>query len=666
MPESGFTQLLIALAVTVSVVALFTRLRLAPVIGYLIVGLLLGPSGFGMLTGDHSLDFLAELGIVFMLFALGLEFSLPQMVAMRRLVFGLGSAQMVICSFVFMVAGHSFGLSWMMAFVTGTALAMSSTAVLIKLLLEQGNLHSRKGQIAVSTLLFQDIIAIPLLILIPTLAGQGGEWQLTGFAIALLKGIAVVAALLAAGKWLLPPLFDQIAASKSEETFVLFTLLVALLAGAFTHLMGLSMALGAFLTGMMLSESQYRHQVEAEIRPFRDILLGLFFITVGALLNLQLALESWWLVLFILVLLMLFKSLLIFALARAMGERPVNAVAGGLLLCQAGEFGFVLMALANQHQLVDSLTTTVILSAGIASMMLTPVLVRHVNALSRLLAGKADEPEQPTDVVSESSHDLADHVILCGFGRVGQTIGRFLKQSGVPYLAFDLDPMRVQEARAGGERIYFGDARKPTLLRAAGIERAKMLVITFDSFRTSVQMLHQIRKLRDEMPVLVRTRDDAHLADLQNAGATEVVPETLEAGLMLVAHTLTLLGTPVREIVLELQKVRRNRYRLMHGFFHGESSDVSQQSELDRIRLHPVSLADTGSAIGKTLSEVDWPGLKVEVAAIRRGEEEILDPREDFLLQSHDIVVLSGDPDAIEEAENQLLSGKHLHSVHSH
>lgn len=573
-----FAELLLLLGGSVLLVVLLHRLRIPSLLAFLLMGAACGPGGFGVITDSAGIHTLAEFGVVFLLFTLGLEFSLPRLIALRATVFGIGSLQVLACGSLFFVAAWLAGLPPAAAVVIAGGLALSSTAIVSRELVATGQLHSRHGQVSIGILLFQDIVAVFLLILLPVFTGLG-TGQPLGAALAepVWRGTLLFLAMLAAGRWLLPRLLEESARTRSGETFMLTALAVALFAAWVTQLAGLSMALGAFLAGMVLGESRYRHQIESDIRPFRDLLLGLFFISVGLMLDLALLRDHWPWVLACGLLLLLAKAALIALLARALRESPETALRTGLALAQGGEFFFALLALGTRESLIATDVASFLVAVTVVSMALTPPLLRHGNVISAWLLDRmplfaARTPETLPDVerLAAAGAGLSRHVVILGYGRVGQTIARFLRLQQVPFVALDTDVVRIREAQRAGDAVFFGDPLRHDILHAAGLDRAALLVISFDDVPGALRILAQVRELRADVPVLVRTRGDEGLDQLQAAGATEVVPETLEAGLMLVSHVFTLLGTEPERIDKLLAQTRRHRYRLMHGIRKGD------------------------------------------------------------------------------------------------
>ncbi|TNI80161.1 potassium transporter [Aeromonas sobria] len=645
--------MLILLFTAVLLVATFRRLGLPVILAYLIAGVLLGPHGLAVITGQSIMQTIAELGIVFLMFSLGLEFSLPKLLAMRRLVLGVGGLQVLLTSLLFFALAWWWGLGLAQSLVVAGTLALSSTAVVIKQLGEQKQLHTRRAQLGVSVLLFQDLAVVPLLVMIPILAQPDvqGSALAAEIAWATLKGLFALLTLLAVGKWLLPLLFHEVARARSDELFVLSALLVALLAAFMTHSLGLSMALGAFLAGMMLGESHYRHQLEVDIKPFRDVLMGLFFITIGMAMDWELVARAWWQVLVCVVLLVLCKSLLVLLAGRLMGERKRDSMAAGIMLSQVGEFGFVLLALALHHGLLDQQLVSLLIGIGIISIAMTPWLVTQAHSLARSLT---DPALLTRSEVAQSGLSKNQHVIIAGFGRAGQTCARFLKIEEIPFLALDLDPERVSEAKLAGEQVAFGDASRRDILLAAGLLRARLVIITFDDRKRVEAMLALIRELAGDLKVLVRTRDDSFLEQYKQAGAFEVIPESQEGALMLVSHLLLNCDIPIGRVIRRMEHERSSQYRFLHGFYWGDQSASNLEADQLLERLHPLLLHDQAWAVGHEVRELSLDEIRIK--EIQRGDQS-LEPRPELVLAAGDRLILFGTVVAMEQAEQRLLEG---------
>lgn len=657
---SGLELTLLLLGSAVLGVVAFRTLHLPPMLGYLAVGVLIGPHALGLAAETASTHALAEFGVVFLMFSIGLEFSLAQLRAMRRIVFGLGMAQVVLTivaamlgALLFSMWMPSLAVSWQAAFALGGALAMSSTAIVVKLLTERLELESEHGRRIIGILLFQDLAVVPLLILIPSLAKNPEDLAAT-LAWAGVKAAAVLALLLFFGQKLMRGWFTLVAKRRSQELFMLNLLLVTLGAAWITERAGLSLALGAFVAGMLISETQFKHQVEEDIKPFRDVLLGLFFITIGMLLNLRLVLEHWWLVLALLVLPVLLKFALIALLAKMFGSSDGVAMRTGLALAQAGEFGFVLLNLASGSKLIDPFLMQLVLASMVLSMLVAPFVIAHSDKIVMKIASN-EWMMQSLQLTQLASRTMAaqKHVILAGFGRSGQSVATLLSDEKLPWYALDLDPERVQEAQAAGSNVSYGDAGRREALIAAGINRASALVITFADTRAALKVLHLVHELAPTLPVIVRSHDDSDLEVLRMAGATEVVPEALESSLMLASHALVVVGVPLRRVVHRVQSARDERYASMRGYFHG-ASDVTDDPEHMYVRLHSVVLGEDAKAAGRRLDELGLDELGAEVTGIRRARMRV-EPAAETVLQADDVVVLRGSADAVTRAEGRLL-----------
>ena len=574
-----FANLLIILASSLVVIALFRRLQLPPVLGYLCVGLLVGPTALNWVNDSPDLPDLAELGVVFLLFSLGLEFSLPKMLALRRVVFGLGSLQVICTSLVLGGLLYAFGMSVNAAFLLGAGLALSSTAIVSKELTSLGEIFSRHGQNAIGVLLFQDVVAVLLLTLVPVFSGHSDQAWYWALPVTLGKTVILFVGLLITSRLLLPRLFHEVAASRSAELFVLLALVIVLVTAWLTHLLGLSPALGAFLAGMLLGESHYRHQIEADIRPFRDILLGLFFVSIGMLIDLQLFVHDGFLILGLTLALLLLKGGVVAILVKLRGSDGETAWRSGLALAQGGEFCFALMAQMQLNSLIPPEIASHLLAATFCSMLLTPLLLRAAPQIAASLHRKSNEEAELEEIAAQNA-ELQGHVVMCGYGRVGQSIGRFLRSEGQEFVALDYDPDRIQEATKAESCVHYGDARRGDLLRAVGLDRARLLVIAVDNTEVAMTVLKEARLITIDVPILVRTRDDSLLPELKAAGATEVVPELLESSLMLASHALILLGLPERTVRRRVDEVRHDRYHLLEGCL--ETPDTRDASGFSR------------------------------------------------------------------------------------
>ncbi len=657
--------LLYLVAAVLGVVAC-RMLRLPPMLGYLAVGVLIGPNALALAKDTAGVKYLAEFGVVFLMFVIGLEFNLPKLRSMRTLVFGLGFSQVVLTvlgavignsllMLVFGWLGYRWGLSWQGAVVLGSAMAMSSTAIVVKMMAERLELESEHGRRVMGVLLFQDLAVVPLLVLIPAL-GDSGPDMARALGLALVKATVLLTLLLVGGQWVMRWWLTLVARRKSEELFVLNLLLITLGLAWLTEMAGLSLALGAFVAGMLVAETEYKHQVETDIRPFHDVLLGLFFITIGMKLDWRPVLEEWPLVVLLTVLPVLTKAVLVAALARAFKATPGVAIRTGLYLAQAGEFGFVLLTLGADEGLVGARWLSPVLACMVLSMLATPFVILSSNRIVMKLSASEWllQSVQLTSIAKKSIKTEA-HVIIAGYGRSGQNLASLLSQEHIPYMALDLDPDRVRQAAAAGQSVVFGDAARLPSLIAAGLSRASAVVVSYNDTPSALKILRLVRDHAPSVPVIVRTIDDTDIERLREAGATEVVPEAIEGSLMLAAQALALVGVPMRRVIRLTRDARDARYHLLRGYFHGSDDDTAE--ELQQARLTSVTLPMVAACVGQPLANLALHALGVQVVSVRLASGAVVAASDTLVLGAGDTLVLSGLPEPLSLAEARLLRG---------
>ena len=655
MNDPIFHDILILLSIAVFVVVVFQRLHIPPSLGYLLVGALVGPHALQLIPDTQHGRVLAEFGIVFLLFTIGLNFSLPQILTLRHLVFGLGAAQIVLTCLTVGLLAWMFGLSPVAALVVGAAFAQSSTTIISKQLMEQGEDQTQHGRLAVAMSVFQDIMAVPFIVVIPVLgSNMDSLWQPLGWA--LVKAILACAAIFLIGRWLLKPLFHEVATRRSPELFTLTVLLATLGAAWITDRLGLSLALGAFIAGMMLSETEFRHQVESSIRPFRDVLLGLFFITIGMLLDIAALPKIWYWAVLGAVGLLIIKTVIVALTSRIAGIDKRTALRTGIVLAVGGEFGFAVLSIAILAKVISPDHAQVVLTAILFSMILAPFLIRHNDWLvNRAVRHIAAYPDVPT--ISGQLKSLRNHVVICGYGRIGQAVGHSLEEVAVPYVALDLDHGRVREAHAAGEPVYYADSAERDILEAVGITSARLLVISHNDLSSTRKVLAHVRALNSSLPVMVRTVDETYVDELLELGATEVVPEALEAGMMISSHALMLVGVPVSRVIRRMRELRSNRYRLLREVFRDEGiiPGVIEQRKVKEC-LHSVALPERAYAVGRAIREIKLQRLMV-TAILHEGTRQ-LNPSAETVLKVGDVVVLFGTNEDLQLGEARLLTGK--------
>ncbi|MFZ9547249.1 MAG: cation:proton antiporter [Burkholderiaceae bacterium] len=660
--ESLLGIIVVLLVVSVGTVAAARALKLPPLVGYLVVGLLLGPHALALAPDTDVTRWLAEIGVVFLMFSIGLEFSLPKLRAMRSLVFGLGGLQVgftvlaVVAAVLLTQDLH--GMGWQAGVALGGAMAMSSTAMVMRLASDRGEIESAHGRPVVGVLLFQDLAVVPLLVLIPALAGigaDGGQGLSTALGLAFGKSVLVLAIALLIGQRIVRPWLTLVARRKSQELFTLNVLLMTLGLAWITEHAGLSLALGAFLAGMLISETEFRYQVEADVKPYRDVLMGLFFISVGMLLDFEVVTQQWALIAALVVGPMIFKFALISALAKVFRVANGPSLKTGLWLCQAGEFGFVLLDPAGLSGIVPAEILQPIQAAMVISMLLAPFIIERSDGwILRVVRNEWLARSLELHRIAAQTMGSDRHVIVCGFGRCGQNLAQMLDGEKVPYVALDLDPQRTREAAAAGQSVVFGDAARKETLVAAGIHRANTLVITYADRVSAIHVIHTARHLAPALPIVVRSRDDGDLDSLRAAGATEVIPEVVEGSLMLASHALALAGVPLHRVIRRIREVRDTRYAMLRGYFHGSTDDANERGS--DILLKSFSVPVAAGCVGQHLEALGLIEISVEVNNIRRGRMQ-LELDQNLVIQAGDVIVMRGSSEALAIAE-ELLSGR--------
>lgn len=648
--DNALFQIVLLLATTVFVVLLFQRLKIPSSLAYLAVGVLLSAHTAGPVIRNDYITAIAEFGIVFLLFTIGLNFTVAQIYALRHTIFGLGTGQVVLTTAVIGMGAWAAGLPASASFVIGAVFAQSSTTIISRQLSEQGESETRHGRLGTAMSVFQDVTAVPFVIIIPVLGYAAASEVAGSLLVALVKAALAAAGVLLAGRFLLRRFFHSVTESRSAELFTLTVLFVSLAAAGITGAFGLSMAFGAFLAGMVLGETEFRHQVEATVKPFRDVLLGLFFVSIGMLFQPALLPVVWFEALLGAIALIGVKLILVTLLVRWSGVDSPTAFRTGLLLSVGGEFGFALLALGLGAGLLDEHTGQTVLTAVLLSMVAAPVLIRFNRPLSAWLIRRRQTEQLLDDGTAILPEGAESHVIICGFGRTGQMIARFLENERIDYIALDIDPQIVGEASLAGQPVYYADSSDPAVLDTIGLQRARLLVISHNDRAVALKTLACVRQSRQGMPVLVRARDEGEADELRKAGAVEVIPETLEAGMTIASHALMSLGVPMRKVTRYVMEQRAARYPMLRELFRGTEDMLAQGQDLER--LHSVKVEENAAAAGRQVSELNSTGCAV--TAIVRGEERIRYPEADTLIQVGDVLVLLGAPDSLADAERRL------------
>ena len=657
MDHTALNEGLTLLAISLLVVWVLKRMKLPPILGYLFVGVLVGPYSLGWLPEGEHIKTLAEIGVVFLLFMVGLEFSLSRLIAMRATVFGLGSCQVVISTLSGGFIAWLTGIEWQAALIVGGALALSSTAIVAKQLTDQLEMQARHGQLTIAILLFQDLAVVPFLVIIPILSMGHDQSLIQPMLIAIAQGIFAIFIMLQVGRWLLRPFYHLVARTHSAEIFTLATLFIALTAAWLTNQLGLSLALGAFLAGLMLSETEYKNQIEADIRPFRDVLMGLFFISVGAQLDVSIIFREWFWIGLLTAGLIVGKGAVIAILTRLLGYELPVAFRTGLILGQAGEFGFAILMVAISNSLLTLQETQPIIAAALLSMLITPILIRYNGRITETLFRGTYKAglNAPTKELNSACETLSGHVIICGFGRIGQNLANILREMNIPYVALDLDHSLIQEAWEAGENVFYGDSTHAEILKKAELVRASALIITFDDALIAEHIIKSARQINTNIPIVVRCKDDQYMDNLHSVGASNVVPESFEASMMLAIHVLQHMGISTDKSLAFVAQAREDDYRQLRGYFRGEESLGMDQP--DALRLHTVILSPDSYAVGKSMDLIDLDKINTTILAVRRGRTRLNSFDKSFQFEIGDAVVIEGIQSAVLNAEKYLLRG---------
>jgi len=554
-----FVDILVFLAAAIIIVPIFQRIKVSPILGYLAAGVIIGPFGLALISDSKSAHTLAEFGVVFLLFMIGLELSLERLRSIGIKIFLLGLAQVVISSVVLGLIAYALGLPAKAAIIIGTGLALSSTAFVMKYLSEKGERATRFGLIVFAILLVQDLAVVPFLILVDLLGNEGSSF-VEAFGGAAVRGTIALIVVVVLGRVLLKPLYKMIASTRSSELFVAATLLVVLGTGWIMTLAGLSMTLGAFLAGVLLSETQYRHQIEADIRPFRGILLGLFFMMIGMSIDISIILEQWLIVSGLLIGLLLTKTVIIVILSKIMGNKIAISIKVGLALAQGGEFGFVMFGAALTLGLIAANLANILLATIALSMIVTPLMF----SLGKFIEAKINrDKELSTDIKDSDKNELNAQVLIAGFGRVGQTVAKVLSDANISYIALDLDQNRVAKCRKNGMNVFYGDTDQIKVLQSAGADQVQVAVITLDNKITSKNVVSSLRKNYPQLPIYVRAKDRKQSHILAEAGASAMVSEAAEASLQLGSIVLASLNVSADEIASVMDDYREDDYALL-------------------------------------------------------------------------------------------------------
>ncbi len=669
---SALELVLMLLAVSVFAVVVLSAFKLPPLIAYLVVGVVVGPHAINIAGESEAIAVLGELGVVFLMFTLGLEFNLAKLKTLSKYVFGLGLAQVSLTIFATIAlasgVGHLskvgvipegfastlMGIDWRVGLVVGGAFAMSSTALVVKMLAEKRELETEHGKRVFSVLLMQDLAVIPLLIMVPALAsGSSGPQLAEEIGLAAFKAVALLIILLRFGPWIMGNWFRTVVKLKSHELFTLNVLLASLFFAWLTKQFGLSMELGAFVAGMLIAETDFKDQVEEDIKPFRDLLLGLFFVTIGMKIDFGVMIGQWQTVLLLACIPVLLKFALVAGLAKVLGASSGTAIRTGIWLAQAGEFGFVILSQAVIVKLLPDALSQPIIAAMLISLLVSPFLIMRANSLALRVSGQEWMLRSlQLQKVASQTLKQQNHVVICGYGRSGQGLAHLLEAEKVAFVALDLDPDRVSDASKAGEPVVFGDASRRETILAAGLHRAKAVAITFADDKAVIKLIKVIKELAPKVPILVRGGAEADMNAFKQAGASTVVPEIAEGSLMLAANVLSVAGISAQSVQARVQQVRDSRYESLRGVFLGSDDREHETIEASRMQLHTVLVGPNCYAKGRALSTLDLSGAKVSVLV--RNRERMIDPNGVQILQEGDALVLEGSHEQVQAAELKL------------
>lgn len=649
--QFGFLRdLVIVFAVGGVVVYGLRAVKLPAILGLLLAGAAMGPHGLSLVDDVHRVEVLAEIGVVLLLFTIGLELSIAQLLRMWRNLLGAGGGQVLLCIVAIAGLGAALRGGFGEPVFWGFLASLSSTAIVLRLLGERAQLGAPVGRLSLGVLLFQDLCIVPLMLLTPFLAGRGsgaGDLVLT-----LLKATAVVVGVVIAARKLVPPILLRVVRTRSRELFLTLLLVLCLGTAWLTSLAGLSLALGAFLAGLAISESEYSHQAMAEAIPFRDAFGGLFFISVGMLMDVVFLVKNLPLVGVVVLAIIVVKTLTAALPAFLIGHPLHVALHAGFALAQVGEFAFVLSRSGVELGLLDAKSYQVFLSASVMTMLLTPLLMFLGERLAKRVPQRVLGSGVAATQMRESQHpELDDHVVIAGYGVNGQNVARALGAAGIPYAILEMNPETVRTARERGEPIHYGDCTRAAVLEGLGIERARMYVVAISDAASTRQSVSVARSLSSDLYILVRTRFVSEIEELRKIGADEVIPEEFETSVEIFARVLDRFDVP-RNVILDLVgRVRSGMYDMLRGTEPVRRSLAGSIDKLEGVNVDRLLLKEDSPAVGRSLAELDLRNKAgVTVLAIQRGVDANSNPGADFKLEAGDVLLLMGDPAALDAA----------------
>ena len=649
-------ELVIVLTATIAIVFVFQKLRLPNIVGFLLTGVIIGPHGFQLIQSVDEVETLAEIGVVLLLFTIGLEFSLETILSVQRRVVWAGLLQVVLTTLVVLAVARLLGASVEVGLFYGFLVSLSSTAIVLRIYHDRGEINSLQGRLASGLLLFQDLCVVPMMLLLPVLAGSGQD-SIFLIVWVLAKSLITLVAIVWTARKLLPRLLHQVALLRNREIFVLFVVLVCFGTAWLTSETGLSLALGALVAGLVISESELSHQIVADILPLRDCFSGIFFISIGMLLNLGLLSQDFRITLLELLLMIGIKSLVLFAVFWWLYRSIRLGVVLGLGLAQIGEFSFVLAKAGINFKLLSPADGQIFLAASILSMMATPFLIQWAHAWAFGFEGLFKDTgfNRSTSGGANETASATGHVIVVGYGLNGQNLARVLKEVSIPYRVLEMDPDLVRSAKAGGEPISFGDGTRPEILQQVGIDKARILVVAISDPAATARLVSQARRLRTDLYIIVRTRYVAEIDHLYRLGANQVIPEEFETSVEIFARVLQEYHIPRNVISLQVDLIRREHYGTLRGIrLQGKQLDALSQF-LVGTTSDIFSIVEASPAIGKSLEEINLPLRSgVSVIAVVRDGKSYPNVGNDFKLAVGDMLVLLGGHKALDDAAQIL------------
>jgi len=649
-------QLIIVLAATISIVFVFQKLRLPTIVGFLLAGVIIGPNGLQLITSLSQVETLAEIGVVLLLFSIGLEFSFETIVSVQRRVIWAGLLQVGLTILLVLALTRFFGLSIEIGIFYGFLLSLSSTAIVLRIYNDRREINSIQGRLASGVLLFQDLCIVPMMLLLPVL-GQTGKGSLVSIVWAVAKALFALVLIVWAARRFLPRLLHQVALLRNREIFILFVVLICLGTAWLASESGLSLALGALIAGLVISESELSHQIIADVLPLRDCFSGIFFISIGMLLNLDLLTRDFLTPLMNLLLIVGIKSLLIFAVFWWLYGSIRLAVLLGLSLAQVGEFSFILAKAGINYKLLTPANEQLFLAGSILSMIATPFLIQSVHGLAVGLEAMLGGSQESTSAgeTAASENVAQGHVVVVGYGLNGQNLARVLKEVGIPYRVLEMDPDLVRCAKAAGEPIFFGDGTRPEILQQAGIRQARVVVIAISDPAATARVVSQARRSRPDLYIIVRTRYVAEIDHLYRLGANQVIPEEFETSVEIFARVLEEYHVPRNVISLQVDLIRKEHYSTLRGLrLQGKQLDELNQF-LVGTTTDIFSIVGASPVVGKSLEEVDLRSrCGATVIAVVRAGKSYHNLGADFALAAGDMLVLLGDHKALDDAAQIL------------